>query len=119
MPRVDLSVQQMDFNVGLTPTTTAGDATENHSFTNTAADIFLYVNNAGGSAITVTAVTPQTITSANLTVEDRAYTVAAGAIMFIGPFPSATFNQTDDKVHIDLSADTSVTVAAIQHGSNS
>lgn len=119
MARVDLTVSQMDFDTGLVLSTTAGDATDHHSFTNASGDVFIYVNNGSGGSLTVTALTPQTVTSASLTVEDREYTVANGAVKFIGPFPTATFNQSDGKVYFNLSADTSVTLMAIKHGPSS
>lgn len=117
MPRVDLTVQRMDYVDGLVPTMTNGDATNHHSFTNTTgSDVFIMVINGGGAPITVTVATPYTLGSGALTVEDRVYTVANGATCLMGPFPSTYFNQSDGKVYVDLSADTSVTLAAIRHG---
>lgn len=119
MPRTDLTVEQMDFDTGLDPTKNAADATNDHSFTNTGGDVFLYIENGGTGACNVTMLTPQTITSANLTVEDRVYTIGAGADLFLGPFPTSTYNQTDGKVYFDLDVDTSVTIAVVQHGPSS
>lgn len=119
MPRVDLTVSQMDFGTGLTLSTTAGDAANDHSFTNTVGDVFLYANNGGSGTLTITLLTPTTLTGQNLTIEDRNITVGAGVTKLIGPFPTNYFNQSDGKVYFDIDVDTSVTFMAIQHGSTS
>lgn len=119
MARTELTVEQMDFNTGLDPTKNAADAANNHEFVNTGGDVFLYIENGGTGASVTTVLTPQTITSANLTVEDRTYSVGAGADLFLGPFPTSTYNQTDGKVYFDIDVDTSVTIAVVQHGPSS
>ncbi len=119
MARVDLPVSQMNFGTGLVLSTVAGDATNHHEFTNTSSDVFIYVNNGSGGVLTITLLTPTTLTSQTLLIEERTVTVADGAVKFIGPFPGTYYNQSDGKVYIDLDVDTSVTLMAIQHGSTS
>lgn len=70
----------------------------------------LFVNNASGSSITVTVVTPETVEGA-LAVTDRTLTVAAGAIREI-PIPSRYNDPTTGLATITYSLVTTVTVAA-------
>jgi hypothetical protein len=110
----------MNFGTGLTVSLVAGNATDHHSFDNiTGGDVFLMVVNGGGGSINVTIYTAQTLTSQNLTVQDVVVAVGAGVTKMIGPFPTTTFNQSDGKVYVDLSGDTSVTIGAIRHGATS
>lgn len=108
----------MDFTTGilLSAAEVSADATNNHSFTNTAGDVFLIIENGHTATVTITVLTPQTITSADLTVEDPEFATAAGETRLIGPFPPTTFNQTDGKVYFDIDVDTATTISAIQHG---
>lgn len=70
------------------------------------------VKNDDASAITVTLVTQGTVDSQ--AVADRTVTVAAGAIKLIGPFPTATYNDSSGNVQVTYSAVTSITVGAVQ-----
>lgn len=76
----------------------------------------LLVKNDSGSTITVTVQTPET--RAGLAVTDATGTVATGTIGMFGNLPAATFvrpsGATDpDRVWVDFSAVTSVTIAAV------
>lgn len=73
--------------------------------------VHLYVNNGGGSPITVTLVTPETVEGA-LAVADRAVTVTNGTFREI-PVPSRYNDPSTGLASITYSAVTSVTVAAI------
>ncbi len=76
-------------------------------------NVFLLVNNGGGSPITVTIQT--TATKGGLDVTDGGGAVANGTSRVFGPFPASMFGQADDavvganKVLVDYSAITSVT----------
>jgi len=72
---------------------------------------FLYVNNGGGSPITVTLVTPETV-EGSLAVEDRGVSVTNGTFRII-PVPSRYNNSSTGLASITYSGVTSVTVAAV------
>lgn len=110
MARTALTVQTISRS-GLAPSYSNGDATNDHQFLNDG-KTFVHVKNGGGSSITVTIQTPGSVDG--LAVADRDVTVANGAEKMIGPFPTATYNQSGGLVYLDLSADTSVTLAAFK-----
>lgn len=74
--------------------------------------LFLYVNNASASPVTVTIQTPKTISG--LGVDDQPVVVAAGAeaLIRIGGY-SDLYRRSDGTVYVDFSAVTSVTVEAL------
>ena len=72
---------------------------------------FLYVNNGGGSPITVTLATPETVEGA-LAVADRAITVTNATFRII-PVPSRYNDPSTGLTSITYSGVTSVTVAAV------
>jgi hypothetical protein len=73
-----------------------------------------YCKNAGGSPITVTVDTPNTLRG-GIAIENPVTTVPAGSEEVIGPFDPAIFNQAAGTgVSITYSDVTSVTVAAIR-----
>lgn len=72
----------------------------------------LQVDNASAGSINVTIPTPGSI-DGDLPLPDRVVAVAAGATALIGRL-GPVFHQSDDTIHIDYSAVTSVTVAAIK-----
>lgn len=72
--------------------------------------VHLYVNNGGGSSITVTIATPETI-DGDLAVGDRAVTVTNGTWKLI-PVPGR-YNNGSGVAAVTYSGVTSVTVAAI------
>lgn len=74
--------------------------------------VHLLVNNAGGSSITVTLVTPETV-EGGLAVGDRPVTVTNGTIREI-PVPSRYNDPSTGLASITYSGVTSVTVAAVQ-----
>lgn len=108
MARTALTVQTISRS-GIAPSYASGDAANGHQFSNNG-KTFLHVKNGGGSSITVTIQTPGSVDG--LAVADRTVTVANGAEKMIGPFPTTTYNQSGGLVYVDLSADTSVTLAA-------
>ena len=73
--------------------------------------VHLLVNNGGGSPITVTLVTPETV-EGSLAVADRAITVTNATIREI-PVPSR-YTAANGEASITYSGVTSVTVAAVQ-----
>jgi len=85
---------------------------DGNSFPNNTKKV-VYVNNASGGSINVTAVTPQVV-DGNLAVADRVVAVPASTFRLIGPFDAAAYSQPDGKVNIDYSAVTSVTATVIE-----
>jgi hypothetical protein len=77
-------------------------------------DTMLMVLNGGGSAVTVTVVTPGT-NQIGLNIDDVVVSVAAGATKLIGPFPAQFFaNPADGLASITYSGVTTVTVGALK-----
>lgn len=72
--------------------------------------LFLYVNNGGGSAITVTVPTPGTVDG--LAIADWSASVPAGANRVFGGFSADHYRQSDGTIHINFSGVTSVTFGA-------
>lgn len=99
-------------NNGLNPTFAAASAGGDKI----AADsrTFLVVKNGGGSSITVTVVTPATVSG--LAVADLAVTVPNAGERWIGPFAPGAFADANGQASITYSAVTSVTVGAFRAG---
>lgn len=75
--------------------------------------IFLAVTNGSGGSITVTLVWGASgVTVDGQTPTQRTVAIAAGATTFIGPFPTATYNDATGNANVTYSAVTSVTVSA-------
>lgn len=118
MARTELAVQDCVV-AGLNPTMTAAIA-DGHAFVNLGENIFLYVDNGGGSAVAVTIETPGTVDGN--AIADLSVSVPAGESRFIGPFKRSVYNQDDsagdtglDKVvFVDTDIQTSVTYAAVK-----
>ncbi len=120
MARTVLTVQDV-VRTGLAPSYAAGDSANGHSFDNEGHNVFLQVKNADASPINVTIITPGTVDGhaiADLVVSIPATT----GDKMIGPFPAAVYDtidtdpdpDIDPAIFVDLSADTSVTLAAIK-----
>lgn len=102
-----LTTQQLNAPTGIVPTfaaAAAGGDTADVSNGRT----FLVVKNGGGSAVTVTLVTPGTV--GGFAIADPTYSVANGGERWIGPLDPALFGTV---VSISYSAVTSVTVGAV------
>ena len=97
-------------SISLTALAAAADAAGDN-FANTGNE-FLYVNNGGGSSVTVTLVAQATLDGQSVT--NKTVAVAAGIARLIGPFPKAIYNDANDRMNITWSDVTSVTVAAIK-----
>lgn len=108
MPRTALAVQTVKPE-GVIPAYTAANA-DGHAIANRGR-MCLHVKNGGGSAIDVTLVTGATV--GGRAVADDVVSVAAGAEKLIGPFSESVYNQSGGVMHVDFSAVTTVTVAAI------
>lgn len=72
----------------------------------------LQVTNGSAASITVTIVTPGTV-DGDLAISDRAVAVAAGETLMIGRL-GPVYHQTDNTIHVNYSAVTSVTVAVLK-----
>jgi hypothetical protein len=107
MPRTTLAVQQPT-DAGILLARANGDAANNHDFINNGSTL-LVVKNGGGSSIDVTL---KYATDKFGRTGTKVIAVAAAAEKVIGPFVPELYNQ-DGKLQFDLSAATSVTVAAV------
>jgi hypothetical protein len=76
---------------------------------------FLYVNNGGASALTVTLTISATVDGQP--VSSKTVSVPAGARWIIGPFPVASYNDSARNTHVSWSTATSVKVAVFRLGS--
>lgn len=104
-----LATQQVSIN-GLAPSYAA--ATGGGDTITCGDRVFLHVKNASGGAITVTVVTPNTISG--LAIADVAISVpATTGDRMIGPLTSALFDPGTGLASITYSGVTSLTVAAI------
>ncbi len=85
------------------------------TFTNTGKELVLVQNGSGGG-ITATIVSQIEVDDGqdDLTVEDQVVTIAAGATRILGPFKPSVYNDADDKVTLEISAITTVTVQAVK-----
>jgi hypothetical protein len=114
----DILTLQETVRTGLEVTYAAGDATNNHTFDNRSQAVVLHVLNGGGSSINVTVQTPLTVDGK--AVADDVVAVPAGEDRFIGPYRNDLYGQAEQgmtkAVLVDLSDDTSVTLAAILIG---
>lgn len=109
----DLAIQDIT-NTGLAPAYAAA-AAGGDKIPSSDADTFIHVKNTGGSAVTVTIVTPGTV--AGLAIADVSVSVpATTGDRMIGPLdPSIYGNPADSgKVPITYSGVTGVTIAAIR-----
>ena len=87
-------------------------AADGDAFTNDGSTIVIFAN-AGASPITVTFVTPATVSG--VAVADPTFSVGAGATRAIaGPFPEALFNDANGRVAMNYSTHTDLTFAVIR-----
>lgn len=113
MARLDFTVQQIDRSAGIAPSYTAAQApaSGSNAFVNDGRT-FIHVKNGAGAPITATFLTPGNV--AGLAIADLVVTVANGTEKMIGPFEPGLFNQSDGKVHVDWSSETSVTAGVFR-----
>lgn len=107
MARTAITPQQVT-SAGLTPATEPANVDGN----SIPQGVALQVTNGDASSIDVTIPTPGSI-DGDLPLPDRIVSVAAGATVLIGRL-GGVFHQDDNTIHIDYTAITSVTVAAIK-----
>ena len=106
-----LTVQSSLPTAGLVPAYTAVNSTDTVSVADDRA--YLVVKNASGSGITVTIVTPGTVSG--LAIADPTYAVAAAGERHI-PLPNSLFQDpATGLITIQYSAVTSVTAAVVRH----
>ena len=106
-----LSTQAVGYNPGAAPSLTAA-AGGGDTFT-PAGNLFLYVNNGGGSPITVTVVTPQT--ARGLAISDQSFSVTNGQARFARISPADFYaDPTTGVGNITYSGVTTVTVGVFQ-----
>lgn len=89
------------------PLTSTAASAGGDSFPNTGKE-FLVIKNGGAAAITVTLDIQQTVDGQAVT--DKTVSVAAGATVLIGPFPTGIYNDANGRVNITYSSVTNVTV---------
>ncbi len=113
MARTSVTTQRIT-RAGLEPVLTApvadGDIVD-------PGNVAVWVDNGSGASITVTAITPGTVSG--LAVADLAVVVPAGESRLVGPLPASVFAQPADadpganRVLVDYSAVASVTRAVV------
>jgi len=99
MSRVEIAATQITRD-GVFVSETSG-AADGHSFQNTGRTFLLIRNAHATQARTITIQTPQTVLG--LAVAELVVTIAATLSRLIGPFPTATFNQSGGLVYVDYS----------------
>lgn len=92
------------------PAAVVSDATNNHYIAANNGRIFLRVENVGVTSRTITVQTPGTVDG--LAISDLTVSLAAGDVKYIGPFPPSVYNQADDSLYVDPSADTDLEITA-------
>lgn len=113
MARVSLTVQDIPANGGTLDdiTFTAADATNDHSFENDGRCLVL-VKNDDASSHTVDVIS---VADEHGRTGDRTITAGAGDICISGPFLPANWNQSGGVVHLDLTDDTSMSLAVVRY----
>lgn len=112
MAVVPLTVQQSartSNGINITDNDTAASSGNSYTFANNGR-VFLYVQNASGSSLTLTVATPNTVDG--LAVADLTATVATAKDHIIGPFPPGVYN--DGSGLVSVTVDQSVTIMAIR-----
>lgn len=110
MARTDLAVQQVS-RTGLNPAYTAADGTNMNAFANDGRTL-LHVKNGGGAPINATIDTPGMVDG--LAVGNLIISIPNAGERIIGPFPTNIYNEADEKVYVDWSGVTNVTVAVFR-----
>ena len=114
----DILTLQETLRTRLEVTYASGSTANGHTFDNRSQAVILHVINGGGSPINVTVQTPMTIDGK--AVADDVIAVTNAEDRFIGPFRNDLYGQAEQgmtkAVLVDLSDDTSVTLAAILIG---
>lgn len=105
-----LTVQTVD-RAGLVGDPTVAAAGGGDNWANTGAEIFV-VKNGGGGSINVTLDIQSTVDGQAVT--DRVVAVAAGVTKFMGPFPTANYNDGNGRMNVTYSGVTTVTVMVIK-----
>jgi 3-oxoacyl-ACP reductase-like protein len=112
MARTAITVQEIGAHGGKVEdiTWTSADETNNHEFVNTGRELVLVKNGSEGSLdVTVDSVADEYGREGDVTIS-----TGASEESIAGPFPTHLFNQSDGKVHIDLTDDTSLTLAVVR-----
>jgi hypothetical protein len=94
---------------GTTLTAHAPELTDGNTFTNNGTQKIIVVNNSGGT-LTFTAVTSRVIEN-DLNVDDRDYSIADGAAVYIGTFDTTNYGTPVSLV--DFSTATNVVIYCI------
>lgn len=118
MPRTLLPAAQVVTTAGLAPTRTAMDGVNGNSFANNGKQTFNILNGSGAPVTLTVQSYPKGNAPGGLTTSDLTVTVAAGATKEVGPFPPSIYNDVDERVEVDISLATSVTVAITEHPTN-
>ena len=114
MARTDIPVQRLGAWAGadVDVTWTNADSTNDMSFLSNGTEIVL-VKNADSGPHTVSVMLAPGDRTFNQSTASKDLTVAAGTIGAAGPFPQAAFLQTGNVVHVDLTTETSLSLAVI------
>jgi hypothetical protein len=119
MARTSIPVQQLaafgegDENV----TFTSADAANDHSFV-LRGDELLIVKNDDAAGKDITFVAPSDSYSRSRGAGDNDKTVPASSIGVFGEFDPSVYRQSDGTMHIDITADTSLSFAVVRRTRN-
>jgi len=113
MPAVPITVNTLTNwgGVGSDLTTTAGDATNDHTLENNGRTLLLVYNgDVGAHTITITGVASPTNYGSAPTISSS---IGAGEIWLFGPFNPAAYNNSSGVVAIGLTTATSIQLAGL------
>jgi hypothetical protein len=84
-------------------------------FANTGVEYVIITNDSGGS-ITVTEVIQATVDGQTIT--SRTVAIAAGITKLMGPYPTATYNDTNGRMNFTYSGVTSLTIGVFKNSTS-
>ena len=111
MARTDEVAVEDSSKTGLEATYNNATVTDGDGFLNDGS-IIVHVKNGGGGDVDLTVQTPAK--AGGMDIAEQVTTITAGEERFVGPFPTAYFNQTDGQVYLDWDVVTSVTFALVR-----
>ena len=108
---LDLSSNRTDQEITLVAADAAGD-----KFVNTGVE-YVMVSNTGLSSCVLTVSTD--VVTDGIILADKTITLAAGEKYVLGPWPTATYNDSDNYVNLSYADETDIEVQALKFGRTS
>lgn len=110
MPRVEITVTDIDRDGAVQPAVTNGDSSNDHYVTGGAdGRTFLMIVSSDAGAQTVEVVPAPSFTADGLTVSNLSIAVGAGETVMAGPFRTSTFKQdTDNTLYVNPSVSNTI-----------